>query len=106
LGVAAISLKEFFILAFKADDKALSLAQAEIVTLIANAGLLALLVPMAGPFGGLTGAAIAFVAVRWISAGYLGWLARRDLKLSMRQLFTPTHADLTLLRDVVKAVRR
>lgn len=106
LGVAAISLKEFFILAFKADDRALSLAQAEVVTLIANAGLLALLVPMEGPFGGLTGAAIAFVAVRWISAGYLGWLARRDLKLSMRQLFTPTRDDMALLRDVVKAVRR
>lgn len=105
LGVAAISLKEFFILAFKADDKALSLAQAEVVTLIANAGLLALLVPMAGPFGGLTGAAIAFVAVRWISAGYLGWLARRDLKLSIRALFTPTREDVTLLRDAISTLR-
>jgi O-antigen/teichoic acid export membrane protein len=105
LGVAAISLKEFFILAFKADDKALALAQAEVVTLIVNAGLLAMLVPMGGAFGGLTGAAIAFVAVRWISAGYLGWLARRDLALSMRQLFTPTQADLLLLRDVAAKLK-
>jgi O-antigen/teichoic acid export membrane protein len=106
LGVAAISLKEFFILAFKADDRALPLAQAELVTLIANAALLALLVPMDGPFGGLIGAAVAFVAVRWLSAGYLGWLARRDLKLSMRQLFTPTRADGELVRDLLRQLRR
>ena len=106
LGVAAISLKEFFILAFKADDRALPLAQAELVTLIANAALLALLVPMDGPFGGLIGAAFAFVAVRWLSAGYLGWLARRDLNLSMRQLFTPTRADAELVRDVLRQLKR
>ncbi len=104
LGVAPISLKEFFILAFKADNRALSLAQAEVATLAANAGLLALLVPMAGPFGGLTGAAIAFVAVRWLSAGYLGWLARRDLKLSMRLLFMPTRADLDLAQGLARRV--
>jgi threonine/homoserine/homoserine lactone efflux protein len=53
----------------------------------------------------LTGAAIAFVAVRWISAGYLGWLARRDLKLSIRALFTPTREDVTLLRDAISTLR-
>lgn len=93
LGVVALSVKEFFLLAFKAFDRTLAMSKGELATLAVNAALLALLVR---PFG-LMGAAVAFVAVRWISVVYLGWLLRRDLAIDPASLFRPTRADRDLL---------
>jgi O-antigen/teichoic acid export membrane protein len=100
LGVVPLALKDFFVLAFKAFDKALSLSESEIVALALNAGLLWLLVP---PFG-LMGAAASFVIMRWLSLGYLAWLVKRDLKIKLVPLFRPTREDIDLARKVVAKV--
>lgn len=102
LGVLPLSIKEFFILAFKASNKALAISANEIATLALNAGLLALLVPTMG----LMGAAIAFVAVRWASALYLGWLVKRQLGYRIWALFVPTAEDMRLLREAAAKLRR
>ncbi len=101
VGVIPISIKDFYILAFKAFDRSLALSKAEAATLALNAGLLAWLVPAAG----LDGAALAYVAVKWASAGYLGWLARRDLGLTARTLFVPTARDAAVLADGLARLR-
>lgn len=101
LGVIPFALKDFFVLAFKAFDKALSISEAETVALVLNAGLLWLLVR---PFG-LTGAAASFVIMRWLSFFYFGWLVKRDLKLKLTELFKPTRADLELALSVMTRIR-
>jgi O-antigen/teichoic acid export membrane protein len=95
LGALPIAIREFFVLAFKAYDRSLAISKGELVTLAANAALLAALIP---PFG-LVGAASAYVAARWISMLYLAWLMRRELDLPLTPLLTPTRADLDRLAD-------
>lgn len=95
LGALPIAVKEFFVLAFKAYDRALAISKAELLTLAANAALLAALIPAFG----LIGAATAYVAVRWISVLYLGWLMRRELGIKLLGLVTPTEDDWARLRD-------
>lgn len=100
-GVLPLCLKEFFVLALKAADRPRPLATAELVTLAVNAGLLTLAVPALG----LMGAAATYVATRWITAAWLGWRVRADLRLSLRRLMTPRRDDVTLLRDFLRPDR-
>lgn len=102
LGVVPMAARDFFILAFKAADKALALSKNEVATLAVNGGLLALLVPSLG----LTGAALAFIAVRWVSALYMGWLVQRELGHAMGSLLLPRRSDLDLLRQAIARLRR
>ena len=84
-----------FLLAFKAYDRTLAISKGELATLAVNAALLATLIPAFG----LTGAALAYVATRWLSALYLGWLMRRELGLRLTALLTPTRDDFDRLAD-------
>ncbi len=102
LGVIPLTIKDFLMMAFKAFDRGLSLAKGEALTLAANILLLVLLVRS----DGLTGAALAYVAVRWMSVGYYAYLVRRDLRLSLRQLFMPSRDDWALVRSTLAALRR
>jgi O-antigen/teichoic acid export membrane protein len=95
-GAVPFALKDFFVLSFKAYDRALSISKAEVVTLVLNAALLAVLVPKFG----LMGAATAFVISRWVSFIYLGLLVRNQLGMALAPLFVPTRADLALAQDV------
>lgn len=95
-GAVPFALKDFFVLAFKAYDRALSISKAEVVTLVLNAALLAVLVPRFG----LMGAASSFVIARWVSFIYLGLLVRQQLGMALTPLFVPTRADLALAQDV------
>lgn len=95
-GAVPFALKDFFVLAFKAYDRALSISKAEVVTLVLNAALLAVLVPQFG----LMGAAVSFVIARWVSFLYLGQLVRRQLGMALTPLIIPTRADLALAQDV------
>jgi O-antigen/teichoic acid export membrane protein len=95
LGAPPIALREFFVLAFKAYDRTLAISKGELATLVVNAALLAILIPGFG----LTGAAVAYVATRWASVLYLGWLLRRELDLAVGALLTPTRDDLDKLID-------
>jgi O-antigen/teichoic acid export membrane protein len=95
LGALPIAVKEFFLLAFKAYDRTLAISKGELATLAVNAALLATLIPAFG----LTGAALAYVATRWLSALYLGWLMRRELGLRLTALLTPTRDDFDRLAD-------
>jgi O-antigen/teichoic acid export membrane protein len=95
LGALPIAVKEFFLLAFKAYDRTLAISKGELATLAVNAALLATLIPAFG----LTGAAFAYVATRWLSAFYLGWLMRRELGLRLLPLLTPTRDDVERLAD-------
>jgi O-antigen/teichoic acid export membrane protein len=100
LGALPIAIKEFFVLAFKAYDRALAISKGELVTLVINAALLAALIP---PFG-LLGAASAYVAARWIVVLYLARLMRRELGLRLTPLLTPTRGDLDAARRGLKAL--
>lgn len=101
LGVIPLAIKDFFVLAFKAFDRPLVISKGEVVTLVANAALLGLLVPSFG----LIGAAIASVGVRWISMIYFGTLLRRGLAIPLLVLLRPTRSDLDLARDAMQRLR-
>jgi O-antigen/teichoic acid export membrane protein len=98
LGALPIAIKEFFVLAFKAYDRTLAISKGELLTLAANAALLSALIPAFG----LEGAAAAYVATRWLSALYLGWLMRRELGLRLTPLLTPTRDDLDRLKHATR----
>lgn len=100
LGALPIAIKEFFVLAFKAYDRALAISKGELVTLVINAVLLAALIP---PFG-LLGAAAAYAAARWIVVLYLAWLMRRELGLKLIPLLTPTRDDLEAARRGLRSL--
>ena len=98
LGAIPIAVREFFVLTFKAYDRALAISKGELATLVANVALLAALIP---PFG-LIGAASAYVAVRWLSTLYLAWLVHRELGLRLTPLLTPTREDIGRLADATR----
>lgn len=100
LGALPIAIKEFFVLAFKAYDRALAISKGELVTLAINAALLAALIP---PFG-LLGAAAAYAAARWIVVLYLARLMRRELGLRLTPLLTPTRDDLDAARRALRMI--
>lgn len=102
LGVLPLSIKDFWIVSFKAYDKALAISKGEILTFALNAALLAVMVPA----WGLMGAAVAFVAVRWGSAIYLGWLVRRELGIAILPLFRPGADDRRLVERSLSQLRR
>jgi O-antigen/teichoic acid export membrane protein len=100
LGALPIAIKEFFVLTFKAYDRALAISKGELATLAVNAALLAALIP---PFG-LMGAAAAYAAARWVVVIYLARLLRRELDLPLTPLLTPTRGDLDAARRGLHAL--
>jgi O-antigen/teichoic acid export membrane protein len=100
LGALPIAIKEFFVLTFKAYDRALAISKGELATLAVNAALLAALIP---PFG-LLGAAAAYAAARWVVVIYLARLMRRELGLRLTPLLTPTRGDLDAARRGLRSL--
>lgn len=102
MGAFPLAMKTVFSFGLKACDRGAVVGQAELVALAVSAAVLAVLVPQFG----LIGAAAASPLAQGGALVYMLFRMRRDLGFRTRDLFVPRRADLALVRELVRSLRR